>query len=92
MQTESLPPLIPTDEMDKGIPGESLLEVFPERDAQVTKKNDSIPIYSMNQINQHNKADSLWIIIDGDVYDVTSFQHEHPGGQKGKSQPTRAAK
>eukprot|EP00913_Durusdinium_trenchii_P000667 g620.t1 len=28
----------------------------------------------------HNKADDAWIIVDGDVYDVTKFAGVHPGG------------
>ena len=27
----------------------------------------------------HNSADNLWIIVDEDVYDLTTFQDEHPG-------------
>ncbi|KAF2483921.1 acyl-CoA dehydrogenase-like protein [Neohortaea acidophila] len=33
-------------------------------------------------VASHNKGDSLWIIVDEDVYDVTKFQDEHPGGKK----------
>merc|ERR1712227_172414 len=28
------------------------------------------------------KPDNLWIIVDHDVYDLTKFQEEHPGGKK----------
>ncbi|OXV11363.1 hypothetical protein Egran_00869 [Elaphomyces granulatus] len=30
----------------------------------------------------NGKPDSLWVVIDEDVYDLTSFQDEHPGGKK----------
>ena len=38
--------------------------------------------YAAGDVAQHNKPDSLWIIVDEDVYDVTEFQDEHPGGKK----------
>lgn len=38
--------------------------------------------YATGDVAQHNKPDSLWIIVDEDVYDVTKFQEEHPGGKK----------
>jgi cytochrome b involved in lipid metabolism len=38
--------------------------------------------FAAGDVAQHNKPDSLWIIVDEDVYDVTKFQDEHPGGKK----------
>ncbi|KAJ9149157.1 Acyl-CoA dehydrogenase NM domain-like protein [Coniochaeta hoffmannii] len=38
--------------------------------------------YSQSDVSSHNKADSLWIVVDGDVYDLTKFQDDHPGGKK----------
>ena len=38
--------------------------------------------FAAGDVAQHNKSDSLWIIVDEDVYDVTKFQDEHPGGKK----------
>lgn len=35
--------------------------------------------FSKDQVASHNKADSLWVIIDEDVYDLTKFQDDHPG-------------
>ncbi|GAA5835530.1 hypothetical protein JCM3766R1_006440 [Sporobolomyces carnicolor] len=33
-----------------------------------------------SQVAQHTSADDLWLIINGQAYDLTGFQH--PGGQK----------
>lgn len=38
--------------------------------------------FSQDEVASHNKASSLWIVIDGNVYDLTKFQDEHPGGKK----------
>lgn len=35
---------------------------------------------SSSQVEEHNSRDSCWIIIQGQVYDVTDFLDEHPGG------------
>jgi cytochrome b involved in lipid metabolism len=40
--------------------------------------------FSASDVASHNKADNLWIIVDEDVYDLTKFQDEHPGGKKSK--------
>ncbi|KAI0965871.1 acyl-CoA dehydrogenase/oxidase [Xylaria arbuscula] len=38
--------------------------------------------FSKADVASHNKGDSLWIVVDEDVYDLTKFQDEHPGGKK----------
>lgn len=38
--------------------------------------------FSVADVASHNKADNLWLIVDEDVYDLTKFQDEHPGGKK----------
>ena len=32
------------------------------------------------EIAKHNSVDDAWVIVDGVVYDVTSFLESHPGG------------
>ena len=43
--------------------------------------------FSTADVASHNKADNLWLVIDEDVYDVTKFQDEHPGGKKSAFEP-----
>eukprot|EP00928_Gymnodinium_smaydae_P032848 TRINITY_DN23694_c0_g2_i1.p1 TRINITY_DN23694_c0_g2~~TRINITY_DN23694_c0_g2_i1.p1 ORF type:complete len:348 (+),score=27.38 TRINITY_DN23694_c0_g2_i1:155-1198(+) len=35
---------------------------------------------SAEELRQHNSSHSCWIAIDGDVYDVTKWLNQHPGG------------
>ncbi|KGN47656.1 cytochrome b5 [Cucumis sativus] len=37
-------------------------------------------LYSIQEVSQHSSNDDCWIIIDGKVYDLTSYLDEHPGG------------
>ena len=34
----------------------------------------------MDDVAQHDSADSCWLVISGVVYDVTEFRGIHPGG------------
>ena len=36
--------------------------------------------YTLDEIKKHNTTDDCWIIIHNNVYDVTNFLKEHPGG------------
>jgi alkylation response protein AidB-like acyl-CoA dehydrogenase len=38
--------------------------------------------FTKDDVASHNKTDNLWIIVDDDVYDLTKFQDDHPGGKK----------
>ncbi|KAF9015295.1 FMN-dependent dehydrogenase-domain-containing protein [Cyathus striatus] len=38
--------------------------------------------WSLLQVSQHNTPDSCWVIINNNVYDVTDFLPDHPGGSQ----------
>lgn len=38
--------------------------------------------FSTADVAKHNKATDLYIVVDEDVYDLTKFQDDHPGGKK----------
>ena len=35
--------------------------------------------YSLAEVARHNRPSDLWLVIDGDVYDLTDFAEMHPG-------------
>jgi cytochrome b involved in lipid metabolism len=38
--------------------------------------------YTMEEIKKHNNAESLWTVLNGNVYDLTCYLDYHPGGEK----------
>jgi cytochrome b involved in lipid metabolism len=40
--------------------------------------------FSKDDVAKHKTADDLYIVVDEDVYDLTKFADEHPGGKKSK--------
>jgi cytochrome b involved in lipid metabolism len=37
---------------------------------------------TQEEVQQHNKRDDKWLLIQGKAYDITSFASRHPGGAK----------
>ncbi|KAK5077736.1 hypothetical protein LTR70_009471 [Exophiala xenobiotica] len=35
---------------------------------------------AVSEIQSHNKEEDCWIVVDGQVWDITQFAPEHPGG------------
>ena len=35
---------------------------------------------TLEEVQKHNKADDNWVILNGEVYNVTSYLSRHPGG------------
>ena len=36
-------------------------------------------VITLEELEQHNKEDDLWIAVDGKVYDMTKYHKVHPG-------------
>lgn len=41
---------------------------------------DAGPYYTMEEVARHCRPDDMWVVIDGEVYDVTQWLASHPGG------------
>jgi cytochrome b involved in lipid metabolism len=37
---------------------------------------------SASELSAHNKPEDIWVKVDENVYDLTGFIDEHPGGSK----------
>lgn len=53
-----------------------------KQQAIMTGTNISPPIIKLEDVKTHNKRDSVWILIENKIYDVTKFLDDHPGGEE----------
>ena len=42
--------------------------------------DSSAKLYTTAQVSEHATSNDCWVIIDNEVFDVTSYLNEHPGG------------
>mmetsp|Transcript_15378 Transcript_15378/g.36498 ORF Transcript_15378/g.36498 Transcript_15378/m.36498 type:complete len:348 (-) Transcript_15378:420-1463(-) len=42
--------------------------------------SSELETYEWDEIKKHDKEDDAWVVKDGQVYDVSKFLKEHPGG------------
>jgi len=57
--------------------------VVTNTNANVVPKNNTIsttPSYTLAEVSQHNNETSCWTVIDGKIYDITSYIYSHPAG------------
>merc|ERR1719399_2726428 len=52
------------------------VDMYLDEDAEKSE----IPTFTAEQVALHNKRDDLWIIVNGLVYDVTTYLPVHQGG------------
>ena len=46
------------------------------------KSSGGAKAFSAEEVAKHKSKDDIWVIIDNQVLDVTSFLPDHPGGEK----------
>lgn len=37
-------------------------------------------LYTWAEVGKHNKDNDIWVVIGDDVYNLTDYSSEHPGG------------
>ena len=38
--------------------------------------------FDWNEIKKHTSANDKWLVIDGEVYDISRWLYKHPGGRR----------
>jgi len=67
------------------VPKPSATSTSPKPTSTSTKSSTASPsptakTYTMAQVATHNTASDCWTVVNGKVYDVTSWENQHPGG------------
>lgn len=47
-----------------------------------TTEQSAEKTYTLEEVATHNSAANCWTVIDGSVYDLTSYVGQHPGGSE----------
>lgn len=42
----------------------------------------SLKSYTLEEVAKHKTKDDVWVVVNGEVLDVTKFKADHPGGEK----------
>jgi len=80
---------LPTPILSAETPAPSPTTPVPAPTPTPTPKPTPTPVaslYSMSAVAKHSTEDNCWSVINGKVYDLTSWIGSHPGGQQAITQ------
>ena len=61
--------------------GDEAQEPVVEEEKQIKMTKDGLKkLITIDELRQHDKEDSPWFVVNGEVYDGTAFLEGHPGG------------
>ena len=63
-------------------PQPSATQTTPATSPSITPPSSAAKEFTAAEVAKHNKKDDVWVIVNGQVLDVTSFLPDHPGGEK----------
>jgi cytochrome b involved in lipid metabolism/CDGSH-type Zn-finger protein len=50
--------------------------------SSIKDKINQSNVFTEEEVSQHHSRDSLWMVIKGNVYDITAYVTTHPGGER----------
>ncbi len=56
--------------------------LFNKKEDTTQEKQDTNATFTMSQVSEHASRTDCWTVINGSVYDITSYVPRHPGGDE----------
>ena len=64
------------------LPGENLSEMGKGSKGLVNGIDREIHTVTLDDVKKHDGRDDKWLVIQGEVYDITKWSKRHPGGSR----------